>query len=73
MRSFSPFPSLVSRPQPIFLYIYDIYIANSLVMHVSSAFVYRPMAVPVLREKKWRHLDSNLRVHYRVASPSSSP
>ena len=31
------------------------------------------MAVPVLREKKWRRLDSNLRVRYRVASPSSSP
>ena len=31
------------------------------------------MAVPVLREKKWRRLDSNLRVRYRVASPSSLP
>ena len=28
------------------------------------------MAVPVLREKKWRRLDSNLRVRYRMASPS---
>ena len=28
------------------------------------------MAVPVLREKKWRCLDSNLRVRYRMASPS---
>ena len=31
------------------------------------------MAVPDLREKKWRRLDSNLRMRYRVASPSSSP
>ena len=31
------------------------------------------IAVPVLREKKWRRLDFNLRVRYRVASPSSSP
>ena len=29
------------------------------------------MAVPDLREKKWRRLDSNLRMCYRVASDQS--
>ena len=33
----------------------------------------RPWPYRFLREKKWRHLDSNLRVRYGVASPSSSP
>ena len=28
------------------------------------------MAILVFEGKKWRHLDSNLRVHYRMASPS---
>ena len=32
----------------------------------------RPWPYRFLREKKWRRLDSNLRVRYRVASPSSS-
>ena len=31
------------------------------------------MAVPDFEGKKWRHLDSNLRVCYRMASPSGSP
>ena len=33
----------------------------------------RPRPYRFLREKKWRCLHSNLRVRYRVASPSSSP
>ena len=33
----------------------------------------RPWPYRFLREKKWRHLDSNLRMRYGVASPSSSP
>ena len=33
----------------------------------------RPWPYRFLREEKWRRLDSNLRVRYRVASPSSSP
>ena len=31
------------------------------------------MSVPVLREKKWRRLDSKLRVRYGMAAPSGSP
>ena len=31
------------------------------------------MAVPVFEGEKWRRLDSNLRVRYRMASPSGSP
>ena len=30
------------------------------------------MAVPVFEEEKWRCLDFNLHVHYRMASPSGS-
>ena len=30
------------------------------------------MAVLTFEEEKWRRLDSNLRVHYRMASPSGS-
>ena len=33
----------------------------------------RPWPYQFLKGKKWRRLDSNLRVRYRVASPSSSP
>ena len=33
----------------------------------------RPWPYRFLREKKWRRLDSNLRMRYGVASPSSSP
>ena len=33
----------------------------------------RPWPYQFLRENKWRCLDSNLRVRYRVASPRSSP
>ena len=29
------------------------------------------MAVPVFEGEKWRHLDSNLRAHYRMASLGS--
>ena len=32
----------------------------------------RPWPYRFLREKKWRRLDSNLCVRYRMASPSSS-
>ena len=28
------------------------------------------MAVPAFEEENWRRLDCNLRVHYRMASPS---
>ena len=31
------------------------------------------MAVPVFEGEKWRRLDSNLCVRYRMASPSGSP
>ena len=31
------------------------------------------MAVPVFEGEKWRHLDSNLRVRYRMASLSGLP
>ena len=31
------------------------------------------VAVPVFEGEKWRRLDSNLRVRYRMASPSGSP
>ena len=31
------------------------------------------MAVPDFEGKKWCRLDSNLRMRYRVASPSGSP
>ena len=30
-------------------------------------------SVPVFEQKKWLHLDSNLRVRYRMGSPNSSP
>ena len=33
----------------------------------------RPWLYQFFREKKWRHLDSKLCVHYRMASPSGSP
>ena len=31
------------------------------------------MAVMVSEEENWRCLDSNLRLHYRMPSPSGSP
>ena len=50
-----PIPySLFSRPQPIFLYIY---VANSLVMHVSSAFAYMYSAILTCLSMQQLHFD----------------
>ena len=40
---------------------------------VAKVWPVRPWPYRFLREKKWHHLDSNLRMRYGVASPSSSP
>ena len=60
-----------------YLAVKIVHLESVIILHVpgpaAKVRLVRPWPYRFLREKKWRRLDSNLRVRYRVASPSSSP